>query len=133
MADRLSRPALVRRNPHHLAGRLGQDIHRGAVLARRASELEHLTAFGAARAFYHTDNDRDPAGEKGVNYSRARRIDIAMRERKVRTVDMVGQVDGIYLEPVPPRAAPADTTRPDTATVRRPAAARPSPRPGRAP
>lgn len=99
--------------------------------ARRTSELEHLTAFGSARAYYHTDNDRDPGGERGINYSRGRRIDIAMRESKVRTVDIVGQVDGIYLEPIP-RVAPADTTRPDTTAARR---SRPAPAtpPGRTP
>ncbi len=124
-----SKPDSVRTEVDWLSGdTLRADFAARDSATRRSSELEHLTAFGAARAFYHTDNDRDPAGEKGVNYSRARRIDIAMSQRKVRTVDMVGQVDGIYLEPIPVRAAPADTTRPDTATVRRPppAAARPS-------
>lgn len=91
---------------------------------RRDSELEHLTAFGSARAYYHTSNDREPGGERGINYSRGRRIDIAMRAKKVRTVDVVGQVDGLYLEPIPRAAAPSDTTRPDTAAVPRP----PSPR-----
>jgi hypothetical protein len=81
----------------------------------RKSELEHLTSFGSARALYHVDNSEQPAGPKGVNYSRGKRIDIAMRESKVSTVDVVGQVDGVYLEPIPPRAdttrAAADSTR----------------------
>jgi len=76
----------------------------------RRSELEHLTAFGSARAFYHTDQ-RAASGPRGLNYSRGRRIDIAMREAKVHTVDIVGLVDGVYLEPLPPVA---DTTRADS-------------------
>jgi hypothetical protein len=76
--------------------------------ARKKSELEHLTAFSSARALYHVENDENPHGPKGVNYSRGKRIDIAMDSSKVRTVDVVGDADGIYLEPLPPRA---DTTR----------------------
>lgn len=87
--------------------------------ARRSSELEHITAFGSARAYYHTENGQDPHGERGINYSRGRRIDIVMRARKVRTVDVVGQVDGIYLEPVRPRPARSDTTRADTTVAPR--------------
>ena len=94
----------------------------------RKSELDHLTAFGSARALYHVSNDEHPEQAKGVNYARARRIDIAMRQSKVSTVDFVGKTDGVYLEPLPPpkpdstaadslRRAGADTTRaaaPDT-------------------
>jgi hypothetical protein len=72
--------------------------------ASRRSELEHLTAFGSARAFYHSENQRDARGPRGVSYSRGLRIDIALRETKVNTVDIVGMVDGVYLEPQPPRA-----------------------------
>lgn len=76
----------------------------------RGSELEHLTAFGSARALYHSASEQRPADPPAISYSRGRRIDIAMRASKVSTVDVVGQVDGIYLEPRPPRAAPADST-----------------------
>jgi lipopolysaccharide export system protein LptA len=104
--------------------------------SRQRSEIERVTAFGTARAYYHTDNVLDPQGERGVNYSRGNRIQIAMREGKVRVVDIVGQVDGIYLEPKPPGwdTIPADsngvgsgapgTTRPSGTT---PAAPRPVP------
>jgi hypothetical protein len=91
--------------------------------ARQKSELKHLTSFGSARALYHVENDQNPHGPKGVNYSRGKRIDIAMDSSKVRTVDVVEQAQGVYLEPLPPpadtsraagdstRPAPADTTR----------------------
>lgn len=96
--------------------------------AARKSELEHLTSYGSARALYHVEPEH-PEGRKGVNYSRGRRIDIAMRESKVATVDIVGQVDGVYLEPLPPKAdttrAAADSTRrapaDSTGTTRTPA------------
>jgi hypothetical protein len=89
--------------------------------ARRKAELEHLTAFGSARALYHVENDRHPRGPKGVDYSRGERIDIAMDSSRVRTVNVVGEAQGVYLEPLPPegdtsgatpdssRTAPADT------------------------
>ena len=84
---------------------------------RAASEIEHVTAFGGARAYYHVANDQDSAGPPGINYSRGDRIRIAMRERRVRTVDIVGAVDGLYLEPLPPgwETLQVDTTRRDTA------------------
>ena len=79
------------------------------------SELEHLTAYGAARALYHVSNDQHPEGPKGVNYARALRIDIAMKESKVSTVDFVGKTDGVYLEPLPPPPPPkADSAAADS-------------------
>ncbi|HVO35112.1 MAG TPA: hypothetical protein VMT21_06070 [Gemmatimonadales bacterium] len=100
----------------------------------KKSELDHLTAYGLARALYHVSNDDHPEQSKGVNYARAQRIDIAMKQSKVSTVDFVGKTDGVYLEPLPPpkpdsaaadslRRAGADTTHaaaPDT--TRRPPA-----------
>ncbi len=78
---------------------------------RRASQIEQVIAYGTARAYYHTDNQHDPHGERGINYSRGDRINIAMREGKVRTVDIAGKVDGVYLEPVAPRTdSTADST-----------------------
>ena len=99
------------------------------------SELDHLSAYGAARALYHVANDQHPEGPRGVNYARALRIDIAMKQSKVSTVDFVGKTDGIYLEPLPPvppksdstaadslHRAAGDTTRAATDTTRRAAA-----------
>jgi lipopolysaccharide export system protein LptA len=93
------------------------------------SDPDHVDSYGSARALYHTDNTQDSTGLKGINYSRGLRINIAMRARKVRIVDIVGQVDGVYLEPRPVRpdtTARVDTsaTRPDTIAVR-PSATRP--------
>jgi hypothetical protein len=72
--------------------------------SRQKSELKHLTAFGSARALYHVENERNPQGPKGMDYSRGKRIDIAMDSSKVRSVDVVGLAQGIYLEPLPPGA-----------------------------
>jgi hypothetical protein len=99
------------------------------------SEIRRVVAFGTtaspARSYYHVENDRDRSGPRGISYSRGQRIRIAMQARKVRTVDIVGQVDGVYLEPLPPGAdsAAADSVPTDTTTIRRPAAPRPQPRP----
>ncbi len=102
----------------------------------RKSEISRVIAFGSARAYYHTSNQRDSTGEKGINYSRGDKINIAMRQCKVHTVDIVGKVDGVYLEPLPPRAdslladsTHADTTRADTTRSDTTRAPRPTPRP----
>jgi lipopolysaccharide export system protein LptA len=80
------------------------------------SDVDHVDSYGSARALYHTDNNQDPLGPRGINYSRGQRINIAMRDRKVKIVDIVGQVDGVYLEPRVVR--PDSTARPDTSAVR---------------
>ncbi len=89
---------------------------------RQKSELEDLTAFGSARSLYHVTNDQNPQGPKGMNYARAKRIHIAMDSSKVHTVDFVGLVDGLYLEPQPPQAdtgrAAGDTAGAATDTSR---------------
>ena len=77
----------------------------------KKSDLQHLTSFGSpATSLYHVSNDEHPDQPKGVNYARARRIDIAMKQSKVSTVDFVGKTDGVYLEPLPP-------PKPDSATA----------------
>jgi hypothetical protein len=85
---------------------------------RRRTEIDRVAAFGTARALYHTENERDRRGPRGVNYSRGDRIAIAMHARKVRTVDIVGRVDGVYLEPVPLDSAAADSLPGDTTRLR---------------
>ena len=77
--------------------------------AARKQRLERLLSFGRARALYHVTDDAKPAERPGVNYNRGSRIAIRMRDGKVHTVDVVGQVDGVYLEPVA-RQPVADTT-----------------------
>jgi len=116
---------------------------------RKKQELRRLTSHGSARALYHIVDDAHKDLPPGINYSRGTRIAIAMRQGKVGTVDVVGQVDGVYLEPAPRRPAtdstraasdstgrgaaplPADTTRrappPAPAPRPRPAARKPRP------
>ena len=132
-----------------------RDSAAGDSTARGRQELSRLTALGAARSLYHVVDEQHRDERPGVNYSRGRRIEIAMRAGKVATVDVVGQVDGVYLEPIRRRAAadttaagPADSTRvgpppgaarppggvPDTSGTRPPAdtarvPARPAPTP----
>jgi hypothetical protein len=96
----------------------------------RRSQLEHLSSYGSARALYHVENSDRPQGPEGVNYSRGDRIDITMQARKVSTVDVVGQVDGIYLEPLPPgadTASAADSGRASASDTTGGAGQRPGP------
>jgi lipopolysaccharide export system protein LptA len=104
----------------------------------RRSEIRRVIAFGTtaapARSYYHIENEQDRQGRRGISYSRGQRINIAMRERKVKTVDIVGRVDGVYLEPLPPGAdtTGADSTRADSTRAGTPAP-QPAPRPARPP
>ena len=111
----------------------------------RRSEIRRVIAFGTttrpARSYYHIENQQDPHGRRGISYSRGQRINIAMAERKVRTVDVVGSVEGVYLEPLPPGAdtTAADSARTDSTRANRSRAgatgtpAPPAPRPPRRP
>lgn len=84
--------------------------------ARRASAIDHVDARGGARAYYHVENTREPACRRGITYSRGARIRIAMAGQRVRTVDVAGETDGVYLEPLP--CAVRDSAAADTARVR---------------
>lgn len=88
---------------------------------RRKQELRLLTSHGSARALYHIVDDAHRDLPPGVNYSRGTRIAIAMRTGKVATVDVVGQVDGVYLEPAPRRPAADSARAPADSTARTPA------------
>ncbi|HEX5632480.1 MAG TPA: hypothetical protein VFX50_04600 [Gemmatimonadales bacterium] len=92
------------------------------------SRLKQLEAWSAARTYYRAtedEKDRKKAAEQGkapkapgLNYARADRIVVHMREREdgVERVDLFGNVDGIQLEPAPPSSrtatAPAATAPP---------------------
>jgi hypothetical protein len=90
--------------------------------ATRKQRLERLQSFGRARALYHVTDDAKPTERPGVNYNRGSRIAIRMRDGKVHTVDVVGLVDGVYLEPFTPRSAADSAGAPagDTTAARRP-------------
>jgi len=74
--------------------------------------LDLLAAAGQARSFYRVADAKLPGGLPSINYARGERITVQMKpagQRGVERVDIHGQVDGIYLEPIPV-AAPADST-----------------------
>jgi hypothetical protein len=81
---------------------------------RRRSTLDDVIAFGTARAYYHTVNQQDSSGAMGISYSRGDKINIAMQDGKVHTVDIVGKVDGVYLEPLLPGDTIADSLKTDS-------------------
>jgi hypothetical protein len=102
----IARSALVNGDDWLLGDSLRADfvVHGDSAGGKPKSELEHLTSYGSASALYHVEPADSAAvhGRRGVNYSRGDRIDIATSNAKVQTVDVVGKVDGLYLEPVPP-------------------------------
>jgi hypothetical protein len=83
------------------------------------TRLERLEASGSARSYYRVAESKVAGGLPSINYSRGERIAVTMKpagQRGVDRVDIRGQVDGVYLEPLPVVAP--DTTKP-TNTRRR--------------
>ena len=85
-------------------------VARFDTTALGARILSRLTARGGAQAFYHVPDPDHPRGPAGVSYSRGNQIAARFTLVGLDRVDVVGQSDGIYLEPgTSPRAAPADS------------------------
>jgi hypothetical protein len=78
---------------------------------RNRTEIRQILAWGSARALTHQYDDRQPDAGPAINYSRGRRIDIALRAQRVDRVVVAGEADGLHLEPRRVRP-PADTTAP---------------------
>lgn len=77
------------------------------------TRLDNLKANGTARSFYRVAEAKVPGGLPSINYSRGDRIAIQMKpagQKGVDRVDIHGQVDGVYLEPMP--VAAPDSTKP---------------------
>ncbi len=80
------------------------------------SSVRVIDAWGEARAHYRVSEARG-GGLPAVNYSRGRRITVHLRpggQGGVERVEIAGQVDGVYLEPLairPDSAAAADSLR----------------------
>jgi redox-sensing transcriptional repressor len=70
------------------------------------TELETLTAIGSARSLYRMDSSNDENGAQAVNYLVATRIALRFEGGEVASVETVGPVEGVHLEPV--RAARAE-------------------------
>lgn len=84
------------------------------------TRLDRLEARGAARSYYRVAESKVPGGLPSINYSRGERIAIQMKPaglKGVERVDIHGQVDGVYLEPMPV-VAPADSSAPAPAQRR---------------
>ena len=98
----------------------------------RGAQLRELYASGNARAYYHLAPADTTLRRAAINYVTGREILIGLRDRQVRTVTVVEQAAGVYLEPravaetpppqqAAPRAAPPAPAVP-TSPVRRPPA-----------
>jgi hypothetical protein len=90
---------------------------------RSSPELRQLVARGSARALTHLVESGPDTARAGpsLNYSRGRRIAIALKGDRVDRVVVSGRADGVHLEPLPRAPVPADTTAPPAT----PAASRP--------
>jgi len=88
--------------------------------AKKVQRLSSLESRQAARSYYRsTDKPKDtatPAKAPGLNYARADRIVVHMKDDEeggVERVDLFGNVDGVQLDPAParqPGAAPSSAS-----------------------
>ncbi|MBI1967092.1 MAG: hypothetical protein HYS40_03795 [Gemmatimonadetes bacterium] len=88
-----------------------QEQDSGEASAR--TRIQRILASGSARALTHHYDVRDSTLPPSINYSRGRRIAIALKGEKIDRVIVSGRADGVQLDarPAPPQA-PADTTKP---------------------
>lgn len=70
--------------------------------------LNTLTATGSARSIYRMEPASDDADRQAVNYITASRIALRFENGEVVSVETIGPVEGIHLEPEPLRAAAVD-------------------------
>ncbi len=69
------------------------------------SSLSRLVARGAARAYYHVADPQHP-GQQGISYSRGTQIAARFTPVGLDRVTVVGEGDGVYLEPGAPLPPP---------------------------
>ncbi len=89
-------------------------------------QVRQILALGNARSFYQMKNSKGPKSDPSVNYVVGRVIDIGFEDRKVATVTVTDQADGVMIEPATEAAAPT------TVTTDKPGAAKP-PTPAKTP
>ncbi len=104
-------------------------VARFDTTALGARILSRLTARGNARAYYHVPDADHPKNTPGVSYSRGKQIAARFTLVGLDRVDVIGQSDGIYLEPGgATTVTPADSAR-APAPVPPPAASPPGTQP----
>jgi hypothetical protein len=89
-------------------------------------QVRQILALGNARSFYQMKNSKGPKADPSVNYVVGRVIDIGFEDRKVATVTVTDQADGVMIEPATEAATPT------TVTTDKPGAAKP-PTPAKTP
>jgi hypothetical protein len=81
--------------------------------ARGETVLEKIDVVGGssnALSLYRMDNG-DGTGLPSVNFMRAKRITLFMRDGEVTRVEADGPIEGLYLDPAPVRPAGTDATQ----------------------
>jgi lipopolysaccharide export system protein LptA len=96
----------------------------------RTPPVEQLVAAGNATSLFHLASREGKQGRPSVNYVRGRVITVDFDSGAVREVTVVGQSDGVYLEPSETGTAAAAPTPRGAAPA---SPARPSPRGGATP
>ena len=76
----------------------------------RSAKLRELRAIGSAKAYRHLDPADSSVRRPAINYVVGREIIIDFDQKGVTRVTVRQKAAGVYLEPRPVAAAPADTT-----------------------
>ena len=82
------------------------------------AELERMLALGSARSLYRLRPSREEAQDstrkRGINYVIADTIELTFQEGEVDVATVRGLKRGVYLDPINPDSAAADSLRRDT-------------------
>jgi hypothetical protein len=62
--------------------------------------ISELLAAGHAQAFYRIPDEADSTAAPAFNYSRGLRIIAKFTDEEIDRVDVIGEADGVYLEPI---------------------------------
>lgn len=78
------------------------------------SVMKEVVAIGSARAFYQAAPSGGVKGPPTLSYNRGRQITVLFAEGAMRTVSILDQASGLYLEPIAQRdSVPAPAERPN--------------------
>jgi hypothetical protein len=86
-----------------------------SVTKATRSRLRELVSRGSARALTHHPPEAGDTTRTGpaINYSRGKRITVAMRRDRIERVEVAGRADGVHLEPRPRPVVP-DSVKADS-------------------
>jgi hypothetical protein len=80
---------------------------------------KRIVATGHASSYYQVPGESRVKTIPNINYVRGKAITVVFENREVRTVDVVEQAYGVYVEPAPASPTPTQPSATPPRTIRR--------------